>query len=39
MILLAIGCIALSLVLITGFRDPWLIGPAQQILSAGVFGG
>ena len=39
MILLAIGCIALSLVLLTGFRDPWLIGPAQQILSAGVFGG
>jgi len=39
MILLAIGCIALSLVLLTGFRDPWLIGPAQQVLTAGVFGG
>jgi len=39
MILLAIGCIALSLIMLTGLRDPWLIGPAQQILSAGVFGG
>jgi len=25
--------------MLTGLRDPWLIGPAQQILSAGVFGG
>ena len=39
MILLAIGCIALSFAVLTGLRDPWLIGAAQQILSAGVFRG
>ena len=39
MILLAVGCIALSLIVITGFSDPWLIGPAQQALSAGIFAG
>ena len=39
MILLAIGCIALSFAVLTGLRDPWLIGAAQQILSAGVFKG
>ena len=39
MILLAGGCIALSLLVLTGLRDPWLIGPAQQALSAGTFGG
>lgn len=39
MVLLAIGCIALSLLILTGLREPWLIGAAQQVLSAGVFGG
>jgi len=39
MILLAVGCIALSFAVVTGLRDPWLIGAAQQTLSAGVFGG
>ena len=39
MILLAIGCIALSFAVLTGLRDPWLIGAAQQVLSAGIFGG
>jgi multicomponent Na+:H+ antiporter subunit D len=37
MILLAVACIALSLVVLGGFRDPWLIGAAQQTLSAGRF--
>ena len=39
MILLAIGCIALSFAILTGLRDPWLIGAAQQTLTAGIFGG
>jgi len=39
MILLAIGSISLSLAVFTGLREPWLIGTAQQVLSAGVFGG
>jgi multicomponent Na+:H+ antiporter subunit D len=39
MILLAIGCIALSFAVVTGLRDPWLIGAAQETLSAGIFGG
>ena len=39
MILLAIGSISLSLAIFTGLREPWLIGTAQQVLSAGVFGG
>lgn len=39
MILLAIGCIALSFAVLTGLRDPWLIGPAQQVLTTGIFGG
>jgi multicomponent Na+:H+ antiporter subunit D len=39
MILLAAACLALSLLVLTGLRDPWLIGAAQQTLSAGVFGG
>jgi multicomponent Na+:H+ antiporter subunit D len=38
MILLAIGCIALSFAVLTGLRDPWLIGAAQQVLTTGVFG-
>jgi len=37
MILLAVGCIALSFVVLSGLRDPWLIGAAQQTLSAGPF--
>ena len=39
MILLAIGSISLSLAVLTGLREPWLISTAQQVLSAGVFGG
>jgi len=37
MILLAIGCIALSFAVLGGLRDPWLIGAAQEVLTAGVF--
>ena len=39
LILLAAGCIALSFAVLTGLRDPWLIGPAQQALTSGIFGG
>ena len=39
MIILAIGCIALAFAVLTGLRDPWLIGAAQQVLSSGIFGG
>ena len=39
MILLAIGCLATAFAVLTGLRDPWLIGAAQQTLSAGIFGG
>ncbi|MCP4047814.1 MAG: NADH/ubiquinone/plastoquinone (complex I) [Gammaproteobacteria bacterium] len=39
MVLLAIGCITLSFAVLTGLRDPWLIGAAQQTLTSGVFGG
>ena len=38
MILLAVGCIALTLVVFTGLHDPWLIGAAQRTLTAGIFG-
>ena len=38
MVLLALGCIALSFAVLTGLRDPWLIGAAQQVLTMGVFG-
>lgn len=38
MILLAVGCIALSFVVLTGLHDPWLIGAAQRTLTAGIFG-
>ena len=37
MILLAAGCIALSFLVLSGLRDPWLIGAAQETLSAGPF--
>ena len=37
MILLATGCIALSFAVLGGLRDPWLIGAAQEVLTAGVF--
>jgi len=37
MILLAAGCIALSFLVLSGLRDPWLIGSAQEVLSAGPF--
>ena len=39
MILLAIGCLALSFAVPGGLRDPWLIGAAQETLSAGILGG
>jgi multicomponent Na+:H+ antiporter subunit D len=39
MILLAVGCVALSFAVLSGLRDPWLIGAAQETLSNGVFGG
>jgi hypothetical protein len=39
MILLAAGCIALSFAVLGGLRSPWLIGAAQETLSAGIFGG
>ena len=38
-ILLAAGCVALSFAVLGGLQDPWLIGPAQRALTAGVFGG
>jgi multicomponent Na+:H+ antiporter subunit D len=38
MVLLAAGCIALSFAVVSGLRDPMLIGAAQQSLSAGIFG-
>jgi len=38
MILLAVGCVALSFAVITGLGDPLLIGDAQAVLSAGIFG-
>ncbi|MDJ0910514.1 MAG: proton-conducting transporter membrane subunit [Woeseiaceae bacterium] len=37
MIVLTVGCIAMSFVVLGGLRDPWLIGEAQQALTAGVF--
>ena len=37
MILLAVGCIVLSLLVLGGLREPWLISAAQQALSAGPF--
>jgi len=37
MILLAVACVALSFAVLSGLRDPWLIGAAQQTLSAGPF--
>ncbi|MBT8117755.1 MAG: hypothetical protein KJO66_07990, partial [Gammaproteobacteria bacterium] len=38
MILLTLGCIASSFAVLGGLRDPWLIGAAQEALTAGVFG-
>jgi multicomponent Na+:H+ antiporter subunit D len=39
MVLLAFGCIALSFAVLTGLGDPWLVGDASDVLSAGTFGG
>jgi multicomponent Na+:H+ antiporter subunit D len=39
MILLALGCVALSFAVIPGLGDPWLVGDAQAVLSSGTFGG
>ena len=38
MILLAGGCIALSLAVVTGLRTPWLVDAARQVLLAGALG-
>jgi multicomponent Na+:H+ antiporter subunit D len=38
MILLAIGCIALSFAVVSGLRSPLLIEGAQEALTAGAFG-
>ena len=38
MILLAVICVALSLAVLGGLDDPWLIGDAQRTLAAGIFG-
>jgi hypothetical protein len=29
----------MSFAVLSGLRDPWLIGAAQQALTAGIFGG
>jgi multicomponent Na+:H+ antiporter subunit D len=39
MLLLAVGCIALSFAVLTGLGDPWLVGEAGEVLGAGTFGG
>ncbi|NIP86976.1 MAG: NADH/ubiquinone/plastoquinone (complex I), partial [Planctomycetales bacterium] len=39
MILLAVGCLALSLLALTGLRHPLLLGPAAEVLMSGRFGG
>jgi multicomponent Na+:H+ antiporter subunit D len=39
MILLALGCVALSFAVVTGFSDPWLVGDAGAVLGSGTFGG
>ena len=36
MILLAVTCVALSFAVIGGLGNPWLIGPAQRALAAGL---
>ena len=37
MVVLAAGCVALSLLVVTGLEDPLLLGPAQRSLLAGSF--
>ena len=37
MVFLAIGCMALSMLVISGLGDPILIGPAAQALLGGAF--
>ncbi len=37
MILLAIGCVALSLLALPGLEHPLLIGPAADVLMQGVW--
>jgi multicomponent Na+:H+ antiporter subunit D len=39
MILLAIGCVALSLLALTGLERPILVGPAAEVLMNGAWGG
>ena len=39
MILLAIGCVALSLLALTGLERPLLVGPAAEVLMNGAWGG
>ena len=36
MILLAIGCVALSLLALTGLKEPVLVGPAAEVLMKGT---
>jgi multicomponent Na+:H+ antiporter subunit D len=38
MILLAIGCVALSLLVVTGLDHPILLGPASEVLMKGTLG-
>lgn len=38
MLLLALGCVALSFAVVTGLDDPWLVGAAENVLSGGTFG-
>ena len=37
MILLAIGCVVLSLFALTGLEHPLLVGPAAEVLMRGAF--
>jgi len=37
MVALALGCLVLSVAVMSGLSDPFLVGPAAQTLIAGVF--
>ncbi|MGI9335447.1 MAG: complex I subunit 5 family protein [Gammaproteobacteria bacterium] len=37
MIVLAIGCVALSSLVVAGMDSPWLVGPAKDVLLSGLF--
>jgi hypothetical protein len=36
MVLLAIGCLVLSLLAVTGLKQPILVGPAAEVLMKGT---